>query len=413
MDVEQLCQKAKSASEHMAKATTAQKNRAIEKMIELLETRGEEILEANKKDLEEARESGLSQKVVNRLVFDQGKLDWRVRSLKKLVELPDPVGQKIHTQKRPNELMVAKVRAPLGVIAMIYEARPHVTVNAGAFCIKSSNAAILKGGSEVKHSNQVIGEFWQEALQEAGLPGDTVQVVSLSHEEVSQLLKKDQYLSLIIPRGGKGLIRAVTEQSRIPVVKHEEGICHVYVEGTADMEDAVKVTLDSKLLMPEVCNAAETLLVDDGVAEDFLPGMAEAFRGAGVTMKGDARAREIVSMEEATEEDWRTEYLDKIISIRVVKDEKEAIEHINSYGSHHTDTIMSQNFRKINRFLKEVDSGVVLVNASTMFDDGEELGIGAEIGISTNKLHARGPMGMEDLTIYKWTVIGDGHVKGG
>lgn len=396
----------------MAKASTRQKNRAIEAMIELLETRGEEILEANRRDLKEAEEAGLSRKLVNRLVFDQAKLDWRVRSLKELVDLPDPVGQIIRSERRPNGLMVARVRAPLGVVAMIYEARPHVTINAGAFCLKSGNATILKGGSEVKHSNGVIGSFWQEALREAGLASEAIQVVRLSHEEVAELLKMDQYLSLVIPRGGKGLIRAVAEQSRVPVVRHEEGICHVYVESTADLEDAVDITLNSKVLMPEVCNAAESLLVDEVIASDFLPKMTEAFENEGVKMKGDEKARAIVEMEEASEDDWTTEYLDKIISIRVVANEGEAIDHINTYGSHHTDTIVSLNFRKINRFLSEVDSGVVLVNASTMFDDGEELGMGAEIGISTNKLHARGPMGLEDLTIYKWQVIGDGHIKG-
>lgn len=411
MDILKISKNAKEASMEMASSSTESKNSALEIMIELLETRGSEILKANEKDLEEAKKKGLSQKIINRLVFDHAKLEWRIRSLKKIVNLPDPVGQIIRSEKRPNGLMVARVRAPLGVIAMIYEARPHVTVNAGAFCLKSGNAAILKGGSEVKYSNMVIGSFWKEALIKAGLPANAIQVVTLSHGDVKELLQMDKYITLVIPRGGKGLIEAVSRDSKIPVIKHYAGICHVYVEDTADIEDAVNITLNSKILMPSVCNAAETLLVGEKIAREFLPKMAETFRKNNVLMKGDEKARKIITMEPATEEDWSTEYLDKIISVKIVSDESHAINHINTYGSHHTDTIVSNDFRKINHFIRDVDSGVVLANASTMFDDGEELGMGAEIGISTDKLHARGPMGLEDLTSYKWTVIGDGHIK--
>jgi glutamate-5-semialdehyde dehydrogenase len=295
---------------------------------------------------------------------------------------------------------------------MVYEARPHVTVNAGAFCVKSGNAAILRGGSEAKRCNRLLGRLWQESLVEAGLPSDAIQVVAGSHEQIQELLELDEYIDLVIPRGGKGLIKVVAEQSRIPVVKHYEGICHVYLDEGCDLEAGLEIAIDSKCLMPEVCNAAETLLVSKAIAGE-LPRIVEALRKRDVTVRGCGQTQAVAAgVEPATGEDWRTEYLDLIISIRVVADVEEAIQHVNRYGSHHTDAIVTNNEARARRFVDRVDSAVVLVNASTMFCDGESLGMGAEIGISTDKLHARGPMGLEELTSYKFVIRGHGHAMG-
>jgi glutamate-5-semialdehyde dehydrogenase len=295
---------------------------------------------------------------------------------------------------------------------MIYEARPHVTVNAGAFCLKSGNAAILRGGSEARRCNDLLGEFWQESLADAELPRDAVQVISCSHEETRELLQLSDLIDLVIPRGGSGLIRAVAETSRIPVVKHYAGVCHVYIDDGADLDAAIDIMLDSKCLMPEVCNAMETLLVSEGMAV-HLPRIVEEFRTFGIEVKGCGRTQKSVpDVEPATEEDWSTEYLDPIVSIRVVGGVDEAIDHINTYGTHHTDSIVTDSDSRAREFLNRVDSGVVLVNASTMFCDGESLGMGAEIGISTDRLHARGPMGLEELTTYKHVLRGRGTVMG-
>jgi glutamate-5-semialdehyde dehydrogenase len=295
---------------------------------------------------------------------------------------------------------------------MVYEARPHVTINAGAFCLKSGNSAILRGGSEAEYCNAVLGTLWQESLREAGLPEAAIQVVSGSHDEIRDLLTLDQYINLVIPRGGKGLITAVAEHSRIPVIKHFEGICHVYLDDIGDLEAATNVVLDSKCLMPEVCNAMETLLVSQAAAHQ-LPSILDALRRSGVSLRGCEVSRRIdPRLEPAGEQDWRTEYLDMLLSVRVLGGVDEAIEHINRYGSHHTDSIVTQNAEHAVRFVERVDSAVVLVNASTMFCDGESLGMGAEIGISTDKLHARGPMGLEELTSYKFVIRGDAHVMG-
>ncbi|MFW6113700.1 MAG: glutamate-5-semialdehyde dehydrogenase, partial [Actinomycetota bacterium] len=303
---------------------------------------------------------------------------------------------------------------PIGVIGMIYESRPHVTVNAGALCIKSGNAAVLRGGSEVINTNRHLGELWEEALQEAELPGACVQVITVTDRAaVRELLSLDKYVDLIIPRGGEGLINTVVELARMPVIKHLYGICHVYVDARADLEMALRVCLDSKIFAPEVCNAAETFLVSEEAAEMFLPDLAGELKRNGVEIKGCERTRELVEgAEEAVGEDWATEYLDLVVSIRVVADVEEAIEHINHYGSGHTESIVSDGAESISRFLSGVDSGVVLVNASTMYCDGSELGMGAEIGISTDKIHARGPMGIKDLTTYKTVVFGKGHCMG-
>ena len=400
------------ASQAMAKAPREQKDMALHVMAHSLAAHTEAIRDANQQDIEAAVSNGLPENTVARLRFGEQKILARQSSLQKIAQLPDPVGQRIREEQCPTGLNVARVRVPLGVILMVYEARPHVTVNAGAFCLKSGNAAILRGGSEAKRCNSLLGHLWQEALGEAGLPKGAVQVVSGSHDEVCQLLELDQYIDLVIPRGGKRLIRTVAEHSRIPVIKHYEGVCHVYVDELGDVNKATNIVLDSKCLMPEVCNAAETLLVSRG-ASTRLRDLLEPIRHCGVALKGCEETRRIDDrVAPATEDDWRTEYLDMVLSVRVVDGVKEAIEHINTFGSHHTDTIVTENTAHAKEFVDEVDSGVVLVNASTMFCDGESLGMGAEIGISTDKLHARGPMGLEELTSYKFVIQGTGHVMG-
>ena len=411
MHYESIAQNAKEASRRLAIISTGKKNSVLQKMINLLKKNKKEIVDLNKKDIALAQEAGLPDNILNRLVFDEQKIDSRINSLKKIIELPDPVGQIREMERRPNGLMVARMNVPLGVIMMIYEARPHVTINAGAFALKSGNAIILKGGKEATLCNTLLGKFWQEALLSEDLPEQAIQYVSATHDEVNKLLRLSDYIDLVIPRGGKSLIKSVIKNSRIPVIKHFEGICHVYIDDSADMLKAMKITLNSKLLMPQVCNAAETLLIAEEGAEE-VPKIVRALQKKGVEVRGCKKTQILVhDTKLATKIDWETEYLDKIISLRIVKGIDEAIDHINKYGSGHTDTIVTENYTHANRFLREVDSAVVLVNASTMFDDGEELGMGAEIGISTDKLHARGPMGLKELVSYKIIVQGDGHIK--
>ena len=409
---QRIAERAHCASRESVSAPRQQKDMALHVMAHNLAVHTEAILEANQQDIESAVSEGLPENMVARLRFGVQKILARQRSLQKIAELPDPIGRKIREETRPGGLHVARVRVPLGVILMVYEARPHVTINAGAFCLKSGNAAILRGGSEAKHCNQLLGQLWQESLVEAGLPRDAVQITSGSHETVRELLQLDELINLVIPRGGKALIRSVAEHSKIPVIKHYEGICHVYLDEIGNLKTAANIVLDSKCLMPEVCNAAETLLVSRE-ASSQLRELLDPIRHCGVNLKGCEEACRIDDrIAPATEEDWRTEYLDMILSVRIVDGVEEAIEHINQYGSHHTDAIVTGSEGHAKRFVSEVDSGVVLVNASTMFCDGESLGMGAEIGISTDKLHARGPMGLEELTSYKFVIEGDGHVMG-
>ena len=413
MDTKAIAQTARQVARVTACASTTQKNAALKAMATRLQSCRDQVRHANEADLAEAVAARLRPQLIDRLRFGDGKIDARIRCLLKIAELPDPVGEEFRSEERPNGLRVARVRVPFGVILMIYEARPHVTVNAGAFCLKSGNAAILRGGSEAKHCNGLLGDLWKESLAEAGLPTEAIQVVSGSHEDIDALLGLDEYIDLVIPRGGKGLIEAVGRRSLIPVIKHYTGVCHVYVDEGADVDRAIDISIDSKCLMPEVCNAMETLLVHKEIAED-LPGIARALTNAGVALKGCMLTRAVVpDVELATEDDWRTEYLDNMLSVRVVEGVDQAIEHINTYGSHHTDAIVTADESRAGRFVGQVDSAVVLVNASTMFCDGESLGMGAEIGISTDKLHARGPMGLEELTSYKFVIHGHGHVMGG
>lgn len=402
----------RQAASVMAKAETRQKNAALLHMARLLEDRSDAIVAANHADMQRAAQHNISGALMERLVFDTGKVRSRIESLRLIADLPNPVGQVTRLDRRPNGLMVGRMRVPLGVILMIYEARPHVTVNGGALCLKSGNAVILRGGSEARQCNALLGRLWAEALKAEGLPEDAIQVVSFGHDAVAELLQLDSLIDLVIPRGGKGLIRAVAEQSKIPVIKHFEGVCHVYVGESANTEMALRIILDSKLLMPAVCNAAETILIDESMV-GWIPLLVAALVDRGVEVRGDPLVCEVGEcVKPATDEDWSTEYLDTIYSIRVVSGPDAAVQHIAEYGSGHTDVIVTENYSHAQRFLREVDSSVVLVNASTMFCDGQELGMGAEIGISTDKLHARGPMGLEELTSYKHVIWGDGQVMG-
>ncbi len=411
--VTEITDRARSASQRLGRAATESKNRALLAMAGLLEKHSGEIIRANAEDLEAARRKGIHGALRERLVFDDSKIAGRIRSLHKIAALPDPVGQVIEHQKLPNGLSAQRVRVPLGVLLMIYEARPHVTINAGAFALKSGNAIICKGGSEAAACNSLLDALWREALAAAGVAQDSVQVCVLTHEQVDELLQMRDAIDLVIPRGGKELIKSVSERSRIPVIKHFEGVCHVYIGPQADRDKAVQIVLDSKLLMPAVCNAGETVLVDSSMT-DMLPLLLERVTGSGITVRGCPKVcRALPAAEPASEDDWRAEYLDRVYAVRVVDGFDAALEHIAAYGSGHTDVIVTENYTCAARFVREVDSSVVLVNASTMFCDGETLGMGAEIGISTDKFHARGPMGLNELTSYKHVLFGEGQIMGG
>jgi len=395
----------------MAEATRDAKDAALAAYSRLLDSERSRVAAANDADMNAAADSGLPATSVARLRFDDARIDSRLRSLQDILELPDPVGQPVDSWVTPNGLSVQRVRAPIGVILMIYEARPHVTVNAAALALKAGNVCMLRGGSEAKQTNTVLLELWGRSLEEAGLPGDGVVGALCSREQVQQLLTMSDRIDLVIPRGGKGLIRAVAGQARMPVLKHEDGICHVFVDASADLATAIAVTLDSKCLMPEVCNAAETLLVHADAAGRVLPALAAALRAEGVELVGCERSRAVVpDLAPATDDDWATEYLGLKLSIRVVDDLDDAVGHIQRYGSAHTDTIVTDSCASAAAFRRRVDSAVTLVNASTMFDDGKTLGMGAEIGIATGRLHARGPMGLEQLTIPRLVIEGRGQV---
>lgn len=405
---------ARAAAQVVACASTAQKNLVLQSMARLVREKAAKIEAANREDLAAATQAGLPQPLLQRLAFAGDKVAARCRALEAIAALPDPVGSLDWGEVRPNGLEVYRRRVPLGVLAVIYEARPHVTINAGALALKSGNAVLLKGGAEAIRTNQAIGTLWQEALAEAGLPATAIQVIATTDRAaVATLLSLRGQIDLAIPRGGKSLIRLVEEQARVPVLKHYEGICHLYLDETAGVELAVELTVDSKVYMPEVCNALETLLVHAAAAGRLLPPVVQALRERGVEVRGCPRAREILpDLVPATEEDWRTEYLDLILAVRVVDSLEAAIAHINTYGSHHTDAIVTKDLNAAQEFQWRVDSAVVLVNASTMFNDGGELGMGAEMGISTDRLHARGPVGLRDLTTYKYVVVGRGHTMG-
>lgn len=408
-----MAKAAKAAARKMAVCPTAKKNEVLLRIAQRLEQNTQFIKNENGKDVENAKAKGLSAAMIDRLKVTDGTIRAMTDGLKEVAQLQDPVGAVTSTWERPNGLQVARVRIPLGVIGIIYESRPNVTIDAAALCLKAGNAVILRGGSEAIHSNQALATIVAGALSEAGLPAEAVQVVPVTDRNaVTLLLKQDESIDLIIPRGGEGLIRFVVENSKIPVLKHYKGVCHVYVDETADLSMAEEICFNAKVQRPGVCNAMETLLVHRSMAEAFLPRMAERLGKAGVRFKGCPETCRLVKVAEpATEADWPAEYLDLILAVKVVDTMDAAVEHIAAYGSDHTEAIVTSDYGRARRFVRQVNSSVVLVNASTRFNDGGQLGLGAEIGISTSKLHAFGPMGVEELTTTKFVVYGDGQVR--
>ena len=411
--MQKIGQQARAAAAVLASAETAAKNQALHAMADALLAKAAWLKKENEKDLAAGRAKGLDSAMLDRLTLSDKTIATMAEGLRQIVALPDPIGSITDLNYRPTGIQVGRMRVPLGVIGIIYESRPNVTVDAAALCLKSGNATILRGGSEAIHSNQAIAACVQEGLKLAGLPADCVQVIETTDRAaVGELLRAKEYVDVIIPRGGKSLIERVSQDSLIPVIKHLDGICHVYIDDEADLDKSVTVALNSKTHRYGVCNAMETLLVADAVAAKVLPTLAAKFAEKGVELRGCPKTRDILpEAKTATEEDWSTEYLAPILSIRIVDGMQQAIEHINHYGSHHTDAIMTQNYSKARHFLRVVDSSSVVVNASTRFADGFEFGLGAEIGISTDKLHARGPVGLEGLTSQKYIVLGDGQIR--
>jgi glutamate-5-semialdehyde dehydrogenase len=408
-----LGKQAKAAARRLAALSPEDKNRALELMADKLEAQSEQLLEENNKDLEAAKSAGVSSSLLDRIALNPGRVRAMAKGLRDIGALPDPVHEIVKMWRRPNGLQVGRMRIPLGVIGIIYEARPNVTADAAALCLKSGNAVILRGGSEAHFSNQAIGEILRQACAETRVPQDAVQMVPIrDHALINELLQLEDYIDLIIPRGGEELIRAVVAQSRIPVIKHYKGVCHVYVDKDASLEMAERICMNAKVQRPSVCNAVETLLVHEAIARRFLPAMIAKYQAAGVEIRGCEKTSALVpGIKKATEADWTTEYLDLILSVRIVRDLDEAIDHIERYGSEHTETIVTSNYERSREFIDRVNSSAVMVNASTRFNDGGELGLGAEIGISTSKIHAFGPMGLEELTTTKFVVLGDGQIR--
>ena len=404
---------AKTAARVLAGVSSAVKNDALMAMADGLMSAKEELKEENGKDLKYAREKGLSSALIDRLELTDNRIDGMASGLQEIAVLPDPVGEVTQMWKRPSGIQVGKMRVPIGVIGIIYESRPNVTADAVGLCLKSGNSIILRGGSEAVNSNTAIAKILIQAAIDAGLLEGCIQQIDITDRQaVMEMLKLDTYIDLIVARGGQGLIQTVTENSTIPVAKHSAGICHTYVDTGADLDMAADICFNAKVQRPGVCNSMETMLVHQDVAEEFLPRMIRRFQEAGVDIRGCQRVRNIFpDVAEATEEDWRTEYLDLILSVRVVNDIDEAIDHIMTFGSLHSDAIVTRDYHRGHKFLNEVDSAAVYVNASTRFTDGNEFGLGAELGISTQKLHSRGPMGLEDLTSQKFIIFGDGHIR--
>ncbi len=404
---------ARAASRLMARADTAAKNRALEAIAQAIARESDRLLTANARDLEEAKRKGLEPAFIDRLTLSAKGVASMSDGLLQIASLPDPVGEISELKFRPSGIQVGKMRVPLGVIGIIYEARPNVTADAAGLCLKSGNAAILRGGSEALHCNQAIASLVHEGLRAAGLPESAVQVIETpDRAAVGELITMKSHVDVIVPRGGKGLIERISNEATIPVIKHLDGVCHVYIDDDADFEKALRIADNAKTQRYGTCNTMETLLVASSVAGKILPPLCEIYLKKGVELRGDEAARSIVrEMKAATMDDWGTEYLAPILSIRVVKDLDEAMDHIALYGSQHTDAIVTEDYSKARRFLREVDSSSVMVNASTRFADGFEYGLGAEIGISTDKLHARGPVGLEGLTSQKYIVLGDGQVR--
>ncbi|MFC4259400.1 glutamate-5-semialdehyde dehydrogenase [Marinobacter lacisalsi] len=406
-------QQAREAATAIARSSTATRNRALLATADALDAARDALAEANSKDLENGRANGLDTAMVDRLELTPARIDGMIEGLRQVAGLPDPIGAITDMAYRPSGIQVGKMRVPLGVIGIIYESRPNVTVEAASLCLKSGNATILRGGSEAIHSNQAIAECLVTGLRDAGLPDTAVQVIrTTDRAAVGELITMPQFVDVIVPRGGKGLIERISRDARVPVIKHLDGVCHVYVDSHADPEKALKVAVNAKTQRYGTCNTMETLLVDREIADDILPLLAGAFREHSVELRGCDGSRAIVpDMLAATEDDWFEEYLGPVLAVRVVDGLDGAIEHINRYSSQHTDSIITENYTRARRFITEVDSSSVMVNASTRFADGFEYGLGAEIGISTDKIHARGPVGLEGLTSQKYVVFGDGHIR--
>lgn len=409
----EMAKSARIASMEIASCSSEKKNEALFRIARGVEKEAPFIQAENQKDLVKAKEAGLSDAMIDRLTISDATIESMAEGLREVAALDDPVGAMSSTWQRPNQLQVSRMRIPLGVIGIIYESRPNVTVDAAGLCLKAGNAVILRGGSEALHSNQALSKSIQHALKEVGLKEEIVQVVPVSDRKaVNILLDQEENIDLIIPRGGEGLIRFVVENSKIPVLKHYKGVCHVFVDEDADLTMAINICFNSKVQRPGVCNAMETMLVHKSIAEEFLPMMGERFKKAGVELRGCEETRRILpDAKKAIDADWPEEYLDLILAVKVVDDMDQAIQHMAEFGSKHTEAIVTKNYDRSRRFLREVDSSVVLVNASTRFNDGGQLGLGAEIGISTSKLHAFGPMGLEELTTTKFVVLGEGQVR--
>ncbi len=413
--IEDLAKRGRNASLALASASTVDKNKALHHIAEALESNRKTLTEENQKDLDAAMDNGLSDAMIDRLRLTHKRIDGMAKGLRQLIDLPDPVGALIEEKERPNGLKIRKVRVPIGVIGIIYESRPNVTIDCAGLCLKSGNASILRGGKEAIHSNTALASIIQDALQTSNLPNDSVQLVpTVDREALNHLLTLDQYIHCIIPRGGEGLIEFVAKNSRIPVIKHYKGVCNLFVEEEADLANAVKIAVSSKCGRPGVCNAIENLIVSEKIAEKFLPLCAKELTAKGCELKVDEKAATILSdfsTEPANESDFAEEFLDLRLAIKVVDSVDEAISFVNQFGSGHSESILTQNKSKADQFLKEVDASSVYWNASTRFTDGFEFGLGAEIGISTDRLHARGPMGLEELCTYKFNIIGNGQWK--
>ncbi|RLD10450.1 MAG: glutamate-5-semialdehyde dehydrogenase [Chlamydiae bacterium] len=411
--VTDVCKKAQKASRILANQRPDDKNKALNAMADLILAERETIKAENKKDLDAGQKKGLSKAMLDRLELTDARIDGMAKGLREVAELTDPVGEILDNTIRPSGIEITKIRVPIGVIAIIYESRPNVTADAAGLCLKSGNAVILRGGSEAFHSNLVIANILRSALKNTGLPEDAVQFVETTDRKaVDHLLHAEEYIDVIIPRGGKGLIKKVATESRIPVLKHYDGICHTYIAEGADIDKAIAIAFNAKVQRPGVCNAMETLLINKEIAKDILPPMFLKLRKAGVEIRG---CDEIIKLDPsaipATEEDWNTEYLDLILSVKVVDNLEEAINFINEHSSHHSDAIVTEDHYEAAHFLQSIDSATVYVNASTRFTDGGEFGMGAEMGISTDKLHARGPVGLVELTSYKYMIRGNGTIR--
>ena len=411
--MQQVGQQAHQAARVLARTPTGPKNEALLAIAEAILAREAELLAENRKDMEAGAAKGLDAALLDRLELNPERIAAMAEGLRQIATLPDPVGEISDMNYRPSGIQVGKMRVPLGVIGIIYESRPNVTADAAGLCLKSGNAAILRGGSEAQYSNQAIAACIHEGLKVAGLPAEVVQVVETTDRAaVGELITMSQYVDVIVPRGGKGLIERISQEARVPVIKHLHGICHVYIDDKADLDKAIKVAFNAKTQRYGTCNTMETLLVNKNIADQVLPPLGRLYQEKGVELRGDAAACAILQdCKMATEADWDTEYLAPILSIRVVDDLSAAIEHIHQHGSGHTESIMTEDLGRARRFLTEVDASSVMVNASTRFADGFEYGLGAEIGISTDKIHVRGPVGLEGLTSQKYIVVGDGHIR--